>query len=539
MATNLFSTAGNIRIGRLWPALLVAALLAATGARAQSVPPPAAPPPFSAAELQTLVGPIALYVDDLVSIVLPASAYPLQVVQAARFLDAREQDPSLRPDDVWDDSVIALLNYPEVLRMMDTNLDWTANLGEAFVYQQMDLLEAIQQFRALTRSAGNLQSDNYQTVSDDGGAIAIAPANPQVIYVPYYEPARVVTYYSTPVVRYYPYGYPVYNYPYASGYSFSSGFFWGVTTAFILNWHTHYVYVYPRHYAQHPYYGHRYYDRHYVRHYEPRRYVTRDHHDNVWRPDDRRRSYPDRHSDRQDRYVRADRNDLTPDRHRSALAAPVTSSLSSSTRPAWQTRNQDDPRSPVTGRDGRASVRTDDRRTPAADTAQRTQGTNTRSMQRVPVSPPRTVATTPTPRVARTTTPPPASRAANQHRDERSSARVVSTPTRPGFPAVRTPPARTVPAPITAPRTPNPAPDRARAERASRDAAPPRVNPRATTRSPQAPAAAANNSSRQASARPPQAAGPVTPAPAREAKRQQAPKQDARGKSKGRSQEER
>ena len=200
MATNLFSTAGNIRISRLWPALLVAALLATTGARAQGVP--ATAPPFSAAELQTLVGPIALYVDDLVGIVLPASAYPLQVVQAARFLDAREQDPSLRPDDTWDDSVIALLNYPEVLRMMDANLDWTANLGEAFVYQQMDLLEAIQQFRALTRSAGNLQSDNYQTVSDDGGAIAIAPANPQVIYVPYYEPASVVTYYSTPVLRY-------------------------------------------------------------------------------------------------------------------------------------------------------------------------------------------------------------------------------------------------------------------------------------------------------------------------------------------------
>ena len=538
MATNPFSTAGNVRIGRIWPALLVAALLAATGARAQGVPATAAPTPFSAAELQTLVGPIALYVDDLLGIVLPASAYPLQVVQAARFLDAREQDPSLRPDDAWDDSVIALLNYPEVLRMMDANLDWTANLGEAFVYQQMDLLEAIQQFRALTRSAGNLQSDNYQTVSDNGGAIAIAPANPQVIYVPYYEPARVVTYYPVPVVRYYPYGYPVYNYPYASGHSFSSGFFWGVTTAFILNWHTHYVYVYPRHYAQHPYHGHRYYDRYYVRHYEPRRYVTRDHHDHTWRPDHRRHSYPDRHSGRQDRYVRADRNDVAPDRHRSALAAPVTSSPSSSTRPAWQDRRQEEPRSPVTDRDGRASVRSYDRRTPPAEVAQRTQGTSTRNIQRVPVSPPRTAATNPAPQVTRTT-PPPAGHAASQHRDERPSPRAVGTPTRPGFPVVRTPPARTVPAPVAVPRMPNPAPDRARAERASRDVAPPRVNPRATARPPQAPAASANDSPRQANTRPPQAAGPVAPAPAREARRQEAPQQDARGKSGRRTQDKR
>jgi hypothetical protein len=96
-----------------------------------------------------------------------------------------------------------------------------------------------------------------------------------------------------------------------------------------------------------------------------------------------------------------------------------------------------------------------------------------------------------------------------------------------------------MPAPVVAPRTPDPAPDRARVERASRDLAPPRVNQRATTRSPQAPAASANNSPRQPSVRPPQAASPVTPAPAREARRQPAPKQDAREKSKGRTEDKR
>ncbi len=278
MARKLFGTGGKTPAGLIWLVVLLATLLVAPGARAQQAYPTTVPEPYDAAELQQLVGPIALYVDNLIGIVLPASAYPLQVVEAARFLDAQQENPALVTDASWDDAVVALLNYPEVLRMMSDNLRWTANLGDAFVYQQRELLAAIQQFRALARSSGHLQSDEYQVVDNADGAIQIAPADPQVIYVPYYVPTQVVSYYSAPAIRYYPYGYPVYDYPYPAGYSFRSGFFWGVTTAYIVSWNTHYVHVYPHGYARHPYYGRQYWRRHYVRH----SYFDRTrHHDHV------------------------------------------------------------------------------------------------------------------------------------------------------------------------------------------------------------------------------------------------------------------
>src|SRR5437773_1784923 len=87
----------------------------------------------SAQELDTLVGAIALYPDDLVAIVLPATTNPLQLVQADRFLDKRKTDPKLPIDDKWDDSVKALVNYPDVVKMMSGDLDWTSALGEAVV----------------------------------------------------------------------------------------------------------------------------------------------------------------------------------------------------------------------------------------------------------------------------------------------------------------------------------------------------------------------------------------------------------------------
>ena len=95
--------------------LFAATLIMARGALAQDDP---GVPPFSADELEELIGPIALYPDDLIAIILPAATYPLDIVEATRFLDAREADPAIEPDDEWDDSVVALLNYPEVLRWM-------------------------------------------------------------------------------------------------------------------------------------------------------------------------------------------------------------------------------------------------------------------------------------------------------------------------------------------------------------------------------------------------------------------------------------
>ena len=116
-----------------------------------------APPPMPAEELDKLVAPIALYPDDLVAIILPAATNPLQLVQADRFLDKRKADPKLPVDDKWDDSVKALLNYPDVVKTMSGDLDWTAALGEAVVADQGAVLEAIQVFRRKTQAVGNLK----------------------------------------------------------------------------------------------------------------------------------------------------------------------------------------------------------------------------------------------------------------------------------------------------------------------------------------------------------------------------------------------
>jgi hypothetical protein len=217
------------------------------------------------AELQELVGPIALYPDDLLAVVLPASAYPLQIVQAARFLQDLEENDDLEPDPAWDESVVALLNYPEVIEMMNADLEWTYALGEAVVQQQADVVAAIEAFRDRAYAAGNLKSDERQTVSRDEGVIQIQPVQEEVIYVPYYEPERVVVYQPTPVYHYYPRPYPVYYYPYPPSYSFFSGYFWGVTTAFRIGWYTDYLHVFHHSYLGHPYYGYPYFGHWYRR----------------------------------------------------------------------------------------------------------------------------------------------------------------------------------------------------------------------------------------------------------------------------------
>jgi hypothetical protein len=255
---------------------------------------PATSQELDAAALEDLVAPVALYPDDVLGIILPASTFPLDVVRAARFLDDREDDPSLEPDPEWDDSVVALLNYPEVLRMMDENIDWTWDLGEAVLTDQSAVLNAAQSFRERAYAAGNLQSDDKQTVTSTEGTITIVPTDPEVIYIPVYEPRRVIVYQPTPIWYYYPYAYPVYYYPYPASYSFSLGFFWGVTSYFSIGWHTHYMHVH--HYTDygHPYYLNTYYT--YTPYY-PRNHVhitvVNNNHDHVWQPSPRRGSRPD------------------------------------------------------------------------------------------------------------------------------------------------------------------------------------------------------------------------------------------------------
>ncbi|HEY1438248.1 MAG TPA: DUF3300 domain-containing protein [Casimicrobiaceae bacterium] len=181
----------------------------------------------SAEELEKLVGPIALYPDDLVTVILPASTNPLQIVQADRYLQKRKQDPKAPLDDSWDDSVKTLLNYPEVVKQMSNDLDWTAELGEAVVADQAAVFDAVQAFRRKAQSAGNLKTDEKQVIVVEKEVIKIEPADPQVIYVPQYNPTTVVAYSSVPVYGYYPAPYPSYYYPYAPGAALATGLIWG------------------------------------------------------------------------------------------------------------------------------------------------------------------------------------------------------------------------------------------------------------------------------------------------------------------------
>jgi hypothetical protein len=254
-------------------------------------------PLLTSEELEELVGPVALYPDKLLAIVLPASTYPLEIVQAARFLDQLEDDSKLKPDESWDDSVTALLNYPEVVSMMNDDIDWTWRLGEAVVRQQPDVIAAVESFRDRAYAAGNLKTDERQKVSNNAGTIEIQPIEEDIIYVPYYEPERVVHYQPRQVYYYYPRPYPVYYYPYPSHHSFLSGYFWGVTTAFNIGWTTNHLHVFHHSYWGHPYYGRQYFGHYYRRpsivvynsyYANSHRHRPRNHHrdGDYWRPRD-------------------------------------------------------------------------------------------------------------------------------------------------------------------------------------------------------------------------------------------------------------
>ena len=167
---------------------------------------------LTADQLEQLVAPIALYPDALVAQMLAASTYPAQVVDADRWRQAQGYASS---DDIaagvslqnWDPSLKALTAFPQVLAEMDQNLQWTTALGNAYYNQPQDVLQAIQVMRQRAHAAGNLQSTPQQWVNSDQGYIQVAPVNPEVVYVPAYNPWTV-------------YGQPVSPYP---GFSFFGG----------------------------------------------------------------------------------------------------------------------------------------------------------------------------------------------------------------------------------------------------------------------------------------------------------------------------
>jgi len=209
--------------------------------------------------LQQLVAPVALYPDSLVAQILAASTFPEQVVEADRWVQAH---PDLKGDALaqavdqqpWDPSVKALAAFPSVLGNMDKNLSWTSSLGDAYYNQEQDVMDAVQGMRQRAGDAGNLKTTPEQTVTSQGSTIIVQPADPEVVYVPAYDPWIV---YGGPIVAWpgwYPYPGIWYGGPYLSfGAGFGIGFFGGYGWGWGrwgFDWHNHYaIYNHDRYYS--------------------------------------------------------------------------------------------------------------------------------------------------------------------------------------------------------------------------------------------------------------------------------------------------
>jgi hypothetical protein len=193
-------------LGRTILATLIVLLLGVSGASAQAPPPE---------QLDQMLAPIALYPDPLLSQVLMAATYPLEVVEADRWIrdpaNAALKGPQLAAalePLPWDPSVKSLAAFPQVLHMMNGNLDWTERLGDAFLADQAAVMDAVQRLRHLARAAGKLDSTAQQAVTTQGQAIVIEPAGPDTVYVPVYSP--LVVYGGWPYPDFAPYYFPGY-----------------------------------------------------------------------------------------------------------------------------------------------------------------------------------------------------------------------------------------------------------------------------------------------------------------------------------------
>ena len=212
---------------------------AATAAAPAAATPADAKPAFTTEELEQLAAPIALYPDSLVAQIFMASTYPLEVVEAERWV---KQTPGLKGDALanvlnqktWDASVKSLVEFPDVLTMMSEKLDWTTKLGDAFIAQQKDLMAAVQTLRAKAKEAGNLKSNEQVNVEveQEAGAqvIVIESSSPEVIYVPQYDPVVVYggwPYPAYPPYTYYPPGYVAGTALVSFGIGLACGAAWG------------------------------------------------------------------------------------------------------------------------------------------------------------------------------------------------------------------------------------------------------------------------------------------------------------------------
>jgi hypothetical protein len=198
-------------------------------------------PPMTKEEIEQIVAPLALYPDSLLAQIFMASTYPLEVVEAERWQKA---NASLKGDALtaelekktWDASVKSLVNFPDILAMMSEKLDMTVKLGDAFIEQQKDVMDAVQTLRGKAKAQGNLESNQQQTVTvqpaGTGGSqtqtIIVESASPEVVYVPSYNPS--VVYGAWPYPAYPPYPY------YPPGYVASAAVSFGVGLAVGAAW---------------------------------------------------------------------------------------------------------------------------------------------------------------------------------------------------------------------------------------------------------------------------------------------------------------
>ena len=211
-------------------------------------------------QLQRLVAPIALYPDSLVAQVLAASTFPDEVVEADRWVQAH---PDLKGEALgqavdqqpWDPSVKALAAFPSVLGNMDKNLSWTSSLGDAYYNQQQDVMDAVQVMRHKAEQTGNLKSTPQQLVKEEGPDIDIDPAQPDVVYVPAYNPWLVYGYPVAAWPGWYPYPGIWFGGPYLSfGPGFGIGWFGGYGWGWGhwgFDWHNHYaIYNHGRYFSR-------------------------------------------------------------------------------------------------------------------------------------------------------------------------------------------------------------------------------------------------------------------------------------------------
>jgi hypothetical protein len=228
----------------------LAALLAAGSALAQQPAPPAAgtaapaagEKTFSQQDLDALLAPIALYPDALLAQILMASTYPLEIVEAARWLNSNagvkgDALQAAMEKQAWDPSVKAITAVPKVVEHMSEKLDWTQKLGDAFLAQQTEVMVTVQALRAKAAAAGNLKGTSDVVVKteqvESKTVYVIESAKPEVVYVPTYNPSTIYGAWPYPAPPYYMYP-PAYVYP--PGLAFATGVVVGAAIWGNANW---------------------------------------------------------------------------------------------------------------------------------------------------------------------------------------------------------------------------------------------------------------------------------------------------------------